>query len=103
MNPPETQYVLTPDGLHIAYQVTRNGEIDLVLMQGAAAHLELAWEDSRLTRLFERLSAFSRLIRFDWRGMGMSDRWTRDKHRGGRLLRYLRFAPPRYRVCTRGG
>lgn len=73
MNPPETQYVLTPDGLHIAYQVTGSGDIDLVFMQGATAHLEMAWEDPRLTRLFERLSGFSRLIRFDRRGMGMSD------------------------------
>ena len=73
MNPPETRYALAPDGVHLAYQVTGEGEIDLVLMQGTAAHLELAWEDSRLRRLFERLSAFSRLIRFDRRGMGMSD------------------------------
>lgn len=42
-------------------------------MMGAVSHLEIAWEDSRLSRLFERLSAFSRLIRFDRRDMGMSD------------------------------
>ncbi|MGH2684401.1 MAG: adenylate/guanylate cyclase domain-containing protein, partial [Actinomycetota bacterium] len=47
-------------------------DVDLVFMQGAVAHLELAWEDPRLSRLFDRLSAFSRLIRFDRRGMGMS-------------------------------
>jgi class 3 adenylate cyclase len=69
----ETQYALAPDGLHIAYQVTGDGELDLVLMQGPVAHLELAWEDTRLSRLFDRLGAFSRLIRFDRRGMGMSD------------------------------
>jgi class 3 adenylate cyclase len=69
----ETQYALAPDGVHIAYQVTGGGELDLVLMQGAVAHLELAWEDARLSRLFDRLGAFSRLIRFDRRGMGMSD------------------------------
>jgi class 3 adenylate cyclase len=70
--PPETRYAVAPDGLQIAYQVTGSGDIDLVLMQGAVAHLELQWEDPRLIRLFERLSAFSRLIRFDRRGMGMS-------------------------------
>lgn len=43
-----------------------------MFMQGAVAHLELQWEDPRFIRLFERLSAFSRLIRFDRRGMGMS-------------------------------
>ncbi len=73
MQPPETQYALAPDGVHIAYQVTGAGEVDLVLMQGAVAHLEIAWEDQRFRRLFERLSAFARLIRFDRRGMGMSD------------------------------
>jgi class 3 adenylate cyclase len=69
---PETQYALASDGVQIAYQVTGDGEIDLVLMQGAVAHLELQWDDPKLRRLFERLSAFSRLIRFDRRGMGMS-------------------------------
>lgn len=73
MRPPETQYAKAPDGVHIAYQVTGAGDIDLVLMQGAVAHLEIAWEDIKFTRLFERLSEFSRLIRFDRRGMGLSD------------------------------
>jgi class 3 adenylate cyclase len=72
MIPPETQYAVAPDGVQIAYQVTGGGGVDLVLMQGAVAHLELQWEDPRLSRLFERLSTFSRLIRFDRRGMGMS-------------------------------
>jgi class 3 adenylate cyclase len=70
---PETQFAVTPDGLHLAYQVTGSGDLDLVLMLGTVAHLEIAWEDARLTRLFERLSSFSRLIRFDRRGMGMSE------------------------------
>jgi class 3 adenylate cyclase len=71
--PPETRYVVAPDGVHLAYQVTGGGDLDLVLLQGAVAHLEIAWEDAKFSRLFERLSAFSRLIRFDRRGMGMSD------------------------------
>jgi class 3 adenylate cyclase len=70
--PPPTEYAPAPDGVQIAYQVTGGGDLDLVFMQGAVAHLELAWEDPRLSRLFERLSAISRLIRFDRRGMGMS-------------------------------
>ena len=76
MIPPETRYALAPDGLHIAYQINgppAGDAIDLVMMQGTVAHLEIAWEDSRLRRLFERLGSFSRLIRFDRRGMGMSD------------------------------
>lgn len=72
MNPPETRYAVAPDGIKVAYQVTGSGDVDLVMMQGAVAHLELQWEDPRLTRLFERLSSFARLIRFDRRGMGMS-------------------------------
>jgi class 3 adenylate cyclase len=72
MIPPETRYAVGPDGVRIAYQVTGGGDLDLVFMQGAVAHLELQWEDPRFIRLFERLSAFSRLIRFDRRGMGMS-------------------------------
>jgi class 3 adenylate cyclase len=70
---PETRYTSAADGVKIAYQVTGEGELDLVMMQGAVAHLELAWEDARLSRLFDRLGAFARLIRFDRRGMGMSD------------------------------
>ena len=70
--PPETQYATASDGLKIAYQVSGDGDVDLVFMQGAVAHLDLAWEDPRLSRLFERLGSFSRLIRFDRRGMGMS-------------------------------
>ncbi len=71
--PPQTEYAVAPDGVKIAYQVTGGGEVDLVLMQGAVTHLELQWEDPKFIRLFERLSAFSRLIRFDRRGMGMSE------------------------------
>ncbi len=73
MTPPETEYALAPDGLHIAYQVTGSGEVDLVLMHGTVSHLEIAWEDPKLRRLYERLGEFTRLIRFDRRGMGMSD------------------------------
>jgi class 3 adenylate cyclase len=73
MTPPETEYALSPDGVHIAYQVTGSGDVDLVLMHGTVSHLEIAWEDPKLRRLYDRLSEFSRLIRFDRRGMGMSD------------------------------
>jgi class 3 adenylate cyclase len=73
----ETRYVIAPDGVHIAYQVTGrpSGQdtIDLVMMHGTTSHLEIAWEDPKLRRLYERLGSFARLIRFDRRGMGMSD------------------------------
>ncbi|HJR96645.1 MAG TPA: adenylate/guanylate cyclase domain-containing protein [Actinomycetota bacterium] len=73
MTPPETEYALAPDGVHIAYQVTGSGDVDLVLMHGTVSHLEIAWDDPKLRRLYERLGEFTRLIRFDRRGMGMSD------------------------------
>ncbi|MEZ0235699.1 MAG: adenylate/guanylate cyclase domain-containing protein [Actinomycetota bacterium] len=73
MTLPETEYALARDGVHIAYQVSGSGETDLVMMHGTVSHLEIAWEDPKLRRLYERLGEFSRLIRFDRRGMGMSD------------------------------
>ncbi len=73
MTPVETEYTLAPDGVHIAYQVTGSGHVDLVLMHGTVSHLEIGWEDPKLRRLYDRMGEFSRLIRFDRRGMGMSD------------------------------
>ena len=70
---PETQYAITPDEVHLAYQVSGSGDVDIVLMHGTVAHLEIAWEDPMLRRLYDRLGSFGRLIRFDRRGMGMSD------------------------------
>ena len=62
------------DGLHIAYQVTGSGELDIVLIPGFLSHLELDWADPRYAHFLERLGAMGRLIRFDKRGTGMSDR-----------------------------
>jgi class 3 adenylate cyclase len=73
MATPETQYVQSPDGVHLAYQVSGAGDAVVVLMLGTVAHLELAWEDPQLRHLFERIATFARLVRFDRRGMGMSD------------------------------
>lgn len=62
------------DGLHIAYQVTGGGELDIVLIPGFVSHLELDWADPRHAHFLHRLGSFGRLIRFDKRGTGMSDR-----------------------------
>jgi class 3 adenylate cyclase len=59
---------------HIAYQVVGNAAIDLVLVPGWISHLEVAWEQPRLSRFYRRLASFSRLILIDKRGTGMSDR-----------------------------
>src|SRR5438132_925539 len=71
--PPEVRYARS-DGLRIAYQVIGNGPIDLVFTSGASSHLDLVWEDPHWARMWERLAEFSRLIVFDKRGTGLSDR-----------------------------
>jgi DNA-binding winged helix-turn-helix (wHTH) protein/alpha-beta hydrolase superfamily lysophospholipase len=62
------------DGLHVAYQVTGEGDLDIVLISGFASHLELDWADPRHAHFLDRLGSMGRLIRFDKRGTGMSDR-----------------------------
>jgi pimeloyl-ACP methyl ester carboxylesterase len=61
-------------GVDIAYRVVGDGPIDLVYVEGAYTHLEIAWELPQYRRYCERLAEFTRLIVFDKRGMGMSDR-----------------------------
>ena len=69
----ETRYAKS-DGVNIAYQVTGDGPLDLVMVMGFISHLELDWEEPRAAHFIERLSSFARLIRFDKRGTGLSDR-----------------------------
>jgi len=70
---PKTRYASSGD-INIAYQVFGNGPIDLVLIPGLVSHLELLWELPDVARFYEDLAAFSRVILFDKRGTGMSDR-----------------------------
>ena len=60
--------------LNVAYQVTGDGPIDLVLISGFVSHLEKDWEEPRHAHFLERLGSMGRLIRFDKRGTGLSDR-----------------------------
>jgi DNA-binding winged helix-turn-helix (wHTH) protein len=62
------------DGLNIAYQVTGAGDVDLVLVAGFVSHLTLDWTERRHAHFLHRLGTLGRLIRFDKRGTGMSDR-----------------------------
>ena len=73
MTRPMVQYAKSGD-VHIAYQSTGSGPIDLVLVPGFVSHLELTWESPALAHMIERLGSFCRVIRFDKRGTGMSDR-----------------------------
>jgi class 3 adenylate cyclase len=61
----------------IAYRVVGDGPIDLVFVQGSITHLEVYWELPQFRHYCERLAEFARLILFDKRGMGMSDRVPR--------------------------
>jgi pimeloyl-ACP methyl ester carboxylesterase len=70
---PQTRYTKSGD-THIAYQVSGDGPIDLVFVPGFVSHLEAQWEDPDSAAMLRRLSGFSRLIRFDKRGTGLSDR-----------------------------
>lgn len=74
--PPETRYVDAGD-LHIAYQVLGEGGVDIVLVPGLLSHLDLWWEDEASARFLRGLAAFGRLIVFDKRGAGLSDRPAR--------------------------
>jgi pimeloyl-ACP methyl ester carboxylesterase len=70
-----TQYAKAGD-VHIAYQVVGDGPIDLVMVPGFVSHLECYWEEPSLARFLRRLAGFCRLILFDKRGTGLSDRLT---------------------------
>lgn len=73
MDVPRTKYTKSGD-IHIAYQVVGEGPLDIVLVRGFVSHLEFEWEEPRVARVIQRLASFARLIRFDRRGTGLSDR-----------------------------
>lgn len=73
MNYPETKYAKSGD-VSIAYQVIGDGPQDLVYVSGWVSHLEYAWEEPSIAHFYQRLASFSRLILFDKRGTGLSDR-----------------------------
>ena len=70
---PQTRYAKSGD-VSIAYQTVGDGPIDLVLVPGWVSNIDVFWEEPRLARLLTRLASFSRLILFDKRGTGLSDR-----------------------------
>jgi len=73
---PETRYVKTSGGVHIAYQVLGDGPIDLVYLPGYASNVQWLWELPANARFLGRLAEFSRLIVMDRRGTGLSDRFS---------------------------
>ena len=75
--PPQTRYARSGK-INIAYQVTGDGPLDLVYVPGWVSHVELAWEEPSYAAFLRRLASFSRLIMFDKRGTGLSDRVSDD-------------------------
>src|SRR5262245_35981688 len=73
---PETRYAKSGD-VHIAYQVVGDAPRDLVFVLGWVSNVEVVWEDPSVARFLQRLASFSRLILFDKRGTGLSDRVTK--------------------------
>src|SRR5688572_27562226 len=70
---PETMYARSGD-VNIAYQVIGDAPLDLVFVMGWVSHLEYFWREPSFARFLLRLASFSRLILFDKRGTGLSDR-----------------------------
>jgi class 3 adenylate cyclase len=74
---PETRYARSGD-VHIAYQVVGDGALDLVWIPSLAHHVELSWENPPVARFLDRLAGLGRVIVYDKRGTGMSDRVSSD-------------------------
>jgi pimeloyl-ACP methyl ester carboxylesterase len=70
---PAVQYARSGD-VDIAYQVIGDGPRDLVFVQGWVSNIEYFWQEPTLARFLRRLASFSRVILFDKRGTGLSDR-----------------------------
>jgi pimeloyl-ACP methyl ester carboxylesterase len=73
MNRPETRYARSGD-VNIAYQVIGTGPRDLVLVPGWISNIDVFWEEPSMATFLRRLASFTRLIIFDKRGTGLSDR-----------------------------
>lgn len=74
---PKTRWATTIDGASIAYQDFGEGPVTLLVIHGWISHLEVYWEQPRFARFMGRLSRNMRVLHFDKRGVGMSDRFGR--------------------------
>ncbi|HKN79811.1 MAG TPA: alpha/beta hydrolase, partial [Actinomycetota bacterium] len=75
----QTRYAKTADGVHVAYQVLGEGPVDLLFVLGWVTHIERMWDQPRIERFLRRLSSFARVLVFDKRGVGLSDRVPEDR------------------------
>jgi pimeloyl-ACP methyl ester carboxylesterase len=74
MDVPAIRYTRTTDGLSIAYQVLGEGPFELVFVPQVISNVEIFWENPRWAGFMRELASFSRLVLFDRRGVGLSDR-----------------------------
>ena len=68
-----TRYARNGD-VSLAYEVAGDGPHDILLINSWVSQMEHLWTEPRLARMFARLTSFARLVQFDRRGSGMSDR-----------------------------
>ncbi len=77
--PPDVRHVRTSDGVNLAYWTLGHGSPPLVIQTGfPPSHLELEWNVPKLRRCYEALARGRRIVRYDWRGAGLSDRDVND-------------------------
>ncbi|WLB24082.1 alpha/beta fold hydrolase [Bradyrhizobium japonicum] len=70
---PATQYARSGE-VHIAYQLFGSGPVNLIMVPGFVSNVENYWDQPDLTRFLNRLGSYARVVTFDKRGTGMSDR-----------------------------
>lgn len=71
---PRTSYAVAPDGVHLAYQVVGSGDRDVLFFWAAWSNVDVIWEYPPARTFFERFQPIGRLVLFDKRGTGVSDR-----------------------------
>ncbi len=77
---PQTSYARADDGVTIAYSVIGDGPVTIVVVSPLTSQLELAWEEPALEHFWSRFAACARLVLFDRRGAGLSDRSPASEH-----------------------
>jgi class 3 adenylate cyclase len=73
---PKTRWAKTVDGLYIAYQDFGEGDDTVIVINGMYSHIEIYWEWPQVARFFNRLASGARVLHFDRRGTGLSDRFS---------------------------
>jgi class 3 adenylate cyclase/alpha-beta hydrolase superfamily lysophospholipase len=75
---PKTRWAKTVDGAYVAYQDFGEGSTTIIVIHGWISHLEVYWEQPRFARFMQRMASGMRVLHFDKRGSGLSDRITRS-------------------------